>query len=364
VLYLRFRGSKYIPNIRGKKVSKYIIGVIGVTGAVGEEILRVLEEGDLPIKKLIAIASKKSVGKEVEFNNKTIKIQELTHEIFKEEKIDIAIFSAGGSISASFAPSAVSYGTYVIDNTSYFRMDKDIPLIVPEVNAQDLLQDKYKNSKIIANPNCSTIQMVQALNGLDKKYNIEKINVSTYQAVSGAGISAAEELFKQMQSFLSFGDMDSSVFAHQIAINCIPAIDKAMESGYTKEEEKMIYETSKIMNKKMEISATCVRVPVFRGHSEAISITCKNSIQSVDEAKVILQQTENIVVKDNLEKNIYPMPIDVGDKNETYVGRVRKDMFNENTLHLFCVADNLRVGAATNSVRIAKKLIEFKKVKK
>jgi aspartate-semialdehyde dehydrogenase len=342
-------------------VSKYIIGVVGVTGAVGEEILRVLQESSFPVKQLIPIASSRSAGGNIEFNNKSIEIKELTHEIFKDEQIDIAIFSAGSSISAIYAISAQEYGTYVVDNTSYFRMKEDIPLVIPEVNANSLLDDRYKKSKIIANPNCSTIQMVQALNELDKKYNILKINVSTYQAVSGAGNKASKELFMQMQKFLAFDTIKAEAFTNQIVNNTIPAIDKAMPSGYTKEEEKMIYETSKIMNKKLSISATCVRVPVFRGHSESVSITCEKDID-VCEAKEILKNTKNIILKDDLQNNIYPMPIDVSEKNETYVGRVRRDIFDSKTLHFFCVADNLRVGAATNSVRIAKKLIELKLV--
>lgn len=337
---------------------KYIVAVVGANGAVGEEILRVLEEVKFPVDKLIPLASARSAGKTVEFAGNDIIIEELKEDSFEKFGVEIALFSAGGSVSEKYAPFAAKAGAVVIDNTSFFRMDERVPLVVPEVNPQDIKE--YKNIGIIANPNCSTIQMVQVLKPLDDLYDIQRVDVSTYQATSGAGKSAMEELIDQMQAFFAFKleDAKAKAFAHRIALNVIPQIDKFIDNGYTKEEMKMVNETTKIMHKKIPLSATCVRVPTLRGHAEAISIKFANKID-VNKVKETLSKAENVIVVDSPSESLYPMPSLVIDKNETFVGRIRVDNFDESILHLFVVADNLRVGAATNAVRIAQKFIEM-----
>ncbi len=337
---------------------KYNVAVVGANGAVGEEILTILSEIDFPLNKLVPLASARSVGKSVDFNGKSIAIQELTNDIFEEEEIEIALFSAGGSVSAEFAPDAVKAGAVVIDNTSHFRMDKDVPLVVPEVNPQDIA--KWEQRGIIANPNCSTIQMVQTLKPLDDAYGLKRVDVSTYQATSGAGKIAMEELVNQMQDFFSFklSESQHKAFNQQIALNVIPQIDVFTENGYTKEEMKMINETTKIMNKEIALSATCVRVPTLRGHAEALTLTFDTDIDA-KAARDILRKAPNLVILDNPDEALYPMPVTCVDKNETFVGRIRNDIYAKNILHLFVVADNLRVGAATNAVRIAQKWIEM-----
>ena len=338
----------------------YNVAIVGATGAVGEEFLRVLEEYDFPIKKLVPLASARSVGKEVEFRGETLKVKELTCDVFEEEEIDIAFFSAGGSVSAKFAPCAVKAGAIVIDNTSYFRMDKDVPLVVPEVNPEDIVL--WRKKGIIANPNCSTIQMVISLAPLHKEFGIRRVDVATYQAVSGAGKKGMEELFEQMRAIFNF-KLDKKVeerevFPWQIALNVIPHIDKFMEGGWTREELKMVNETNKIMHSNIEVAPTCVRVPVLRSHSEAITIYCEKPVD-VDRAREVLASFPDIKVIDNPEKNEYPMPIIATDTDYVYVGRIRKDLYEDNVLHFFNVADQLRVGAATNAVRIGLKWIEL-----
>lgn len=337
---------------------KYIVAVVGANGAVGEEMLRILEEVDFPVEKLVPLASARSLGKSVEFNSKEIAIQELTKEIFKKEGVEIALFSAGGSVSAQFAPFAVEAGAVVIDNTSHFRMDTEIPLVVPEVNPEDIAL--WRKKGVIANPNCSTIQMVQALKPLDTAYDITRVDVSTYQATSGAGKSAMEELVTQMQAFFAFklDQCEYKSFKHQIALNVIPQIDSFTDNGYTKEELKMVNETTKIMHKSIPLSATCVRVPTLRGHAEAVTITFSKEADAA-QAREILKNSENIIVLDTPQESIYPMPSIALEKNETFVGRIRNDIFSKNILHMFIVADNLRVGAATNAVRIAQKWAEM-----
>jgi aspartate-semialdehyde dehydrogenase len=339
-------------------MKKYNVAVVGANGAVGEEILRVLEEIEFPLNNLVPLASARSAGKTVEYNGKEHTILELRDEVFAEHNVEIALFSAGGSVSAEFAPAAVRAGAVVIDNTSHFRMDEDVPLVVPEVNPQDIA--KWQKKGIIANPNCSTIQMVQALRPLDDAYDLVRVDVATYQATSGAGKSAMEELVNQMQAFFSFklDEAEVKAFNQQIALNVIPQIDVFMDNGYTKEEMKMVNETSKIMHKEIALSATCVRVPVLRGHSEAVTMTFDSEINA-NEAREILAKAPNIVVVDDPQKALYPMPKDCVDANETFVGRIRQDTFANNILHMFVVADNLRVGAATNAVRIAQKWIEM-----
>ena len=337
---------------------KYNIAVVGATGAVGEEIFRVLEENDFPVGELLPLASSRSAGSEIEFKNKNYEVKELTETVFEEHEIDIAFFSAGGSISAHYAKFAAESGAVVIDNTSHFRMDPEIPLVVPEVNPQDIAA--WKERGIIANPNCSTIQMVQALKPLDDAFGIKRVDVATYQAVSGAGKKGMEELVKQMQDFFAFklDESEHDAFVHQIALNVIHHVDKFLANGYTKEEMKMVNETQKILHKNVEVSATCARVPVLRSHSEAVSVIFE---QDVDLLKAIsvLEQAENLKVMDDPSNNIYPMPIIATDTDFTYVGRIRKDNFRENILHFWCVADQVRVGAATNAVRIAQKWIEL-----
>ena len=341
-------------------MQKYNIAVVGASGAVGEELFRVLEDVAFPIGNLLPLASAKSVGVEVECQGKSYKIQELTEDVFIDKQIDIAFFSAGGSISAKFAKYAVESGAVVIDNTSHFRMDPKVPLVVPEVNPEDI--EEWEETGIIANPNCSTIQMVQLLKPLHDLYGIKRVDVSTYQAVSGAGKKGMEELVLQMQSFFEFKLDEAKVeaFAHQIALNVIPQIDVPQENGYTKEEMKMVNETAKIMHTEFALSATCVRVPVLRSHSESITITFEDGVNvDVDKAREVLGAFENVTVIDDMSKNEYPMPIISTDTDETYVGRIRKDLFSENILHLWGVADQVRVGAATNSVRIAQKWIQL-----
>ncbi|MGP1450946.1 MAG: aspartate-semialdehyde dehydrogenase [Wolinella sp.] len=338
----------------------YNIAVVGATGAVGEEIFKILEERNFPVGEILPLASARSTGSDVEFKGKNHKVVELTEDIFKKHKIDIAFFSAGGSVSAKFAPLAAQSGAVVIDNTSHFRMEKDVPLVVPEVNPEDI--SLWKKTGIIANPNCSTIQMVQVLKPLHDAFTIERVDVSTYQATSGAGKKGMEELVYQMQKFFDFSlsECEPEVFAHQIALNLIPHIDVFQDNDYTKEEMKMIKETNKIMHSDFALSATCVRVPVLRSHSESITIRFKNPVDST-RAREILSAAPSIVVIDEPKNKKYPMPLIATDTDETYVGRIRKDIYDERILHLWCVADQIRVGAATNAVRIAQKWIEMEK---
>ncbi len=337
---------------------KYNVAIVGASGAVGEEILAILEEIDFPLNKLVPLASSRSLGKSVEFNGKEIPIQELTNTVFEEEEIDIALFSAGGDVTAAYAAFAVEAGAVVIDNTSHYRMDANVPLVVPEVNPEDI--SKWKDTGIIANPNCSTIQMVQALKPLDDAYGLIRVDVSTYQATSGGGKSAMEELVTQMQDFFAFklDESEHKKFPHQIALNVIPQIDVFMENGYTKEEMKMVNETSKIMHRNIEVSATCVRVPVLRGHAEALTLTFESDVDA-NEARDILSRAPNIVILDKPQEGLYPMPATCVEMDQTFIGRIRNDTYRKNMLHLFVVADNLRVGAATNAVRIAQKWVEM-----
>ncbi len=337
---------------------KYNVAVVGATGAVGEEMLRVMEESDFPVAKLVPLASARSAGGTVTYKDEDVKVKELTEKVFDEEEIDIALFSAGGSVSAKFAPFAVEAGAVVIDNTSHFRMDPEVPLVVPEVNPEDIA--RWREKGIIANPNCSTIQMVQALKPLQDAYGIERIDVSTYQATSGAGKSAMDELVRQMQEFFAFklDESEHNKFPHQIALNVIPQIDVFMDNGFTKEEMKMVNETNKIMHDSIEVAATCVRVPTLRGHAESVTVTCKRDLDA-DAARETIAKGENIVILDDPANSVYPMPAHCIDKNETFVGRIRRDIYRPNVLHMFVVADNLRVGAATNAVRIAQKWIEM-----
>ena len=339
---------------------KFNVAVVGATGAVGEELFRVLEEVNFPINKLIPLASARSAGSKIEYMNKEVTVLELTETVFEENDVEIAFFSAGGSVSEKFAKFAVEAGAVVIDNTSHFRMDPKVPLVVPEVNPEDI--KLWRETGIIANPNCSTIQMVQSLKPLDNLYGIKRVDVSTYQAVSGAGKKGMEELVLQMQAFFAFNleDAEKNAFPHQIALNVIPQIDVAQDNGFTKEEMKMVKETQKIMHKDIQVAATCVRVPVLRSHSESITVTFEDNIDvDVEEVRNALINFENVKVIDDLPNKKYPMPIISTDTDYTYVGRIRKDVYAQNIVHYFNVADQVRVGAATNAVRIALKWIDM-----
>lgn len=337
---------------------KQRIAIVGATGAVGEELLNVLDELDFPVESILPLASAKSLGSEVQFQGKFYKVKELTQNVFKENPIDIAFFSAGASVSEKYTKFAVEAGALVIDNTSYFRMEKDVPLVVPECNPEDI--KKWKKTGIIANPNCSTIQMVQVLKPLDDIFDLKRVDVSTYQAASGAGKEGMQELVEAMQSFFAFklDEFQPQIFPYTLALNLIPQIDIFMENNYTKEEFKMISETQKILHKKIEISATCVRVPVLRSHSEAITMYFKKELDA-KKAREILAHAPNVIVRDDPKNKKYPMPLMSSDTNETYVGRIRVDIYNKKILHLWCVADQIRVGAATNAVRIAQKWLEL-----
>ncbi|BEK36975.1 aspartate-semialdehyde dehydrogenase [Campylobacter coli] len=337
---------------------KQKIAIVGATGAVGEELLNVLDELDFPVESILPLASAKSAGNQIEFRGKSYKIKELTEDVFKENPVDIAFFSAGGSVSEKYAKFAVEAGAVVIDNTSHFRMEKDVPLVVPECNPEDIKE--WKKTGIIANPNCSTIQMVYVLKPLNDAFDLKRVDVSTYQAASGAGKEGMEELVRAMQSFFAFklDEFEAQTFPHTLALNLIPQIDVFTDNGYTKEELKMINETQKILHKNLEISATCVRVPVLRSHSEAITMHFAKEVD-VNKARDILQNAPSVIVMDEPENKKYPMPLMTSDTNETYVGRIRLDVTHKNILHLWCVADQIRVGAATNAVRIAQKWLEL-----
>jgi len=336
-----------------KKKENYVIGVVGATGAVGEEMVSILQERNFPIKELHLFASERSEGKKMEFKDDVIIVKRLTEDSFKG--IDIALFSAGGDRSKHFAPIAVRAGCVVIDNSSAWRMDPEVPLVVPEVNPDDLRWHKG----IIANPNCSTIQMVMVLKPIHDIAKIKRVVVTTFQSVSGTGKKAMDELLKQTTDLLNFKNIECKVYPHQIAFNVLPHIDVFLENGYTKEEMKMVNETKKIMgDDSIKVTATTVRVPVFRSHSESINIETEKKL-TANEARACLSAFSGIVVFDAPEKNVYPLPINAAGKDEVYVGRVREDESIENGLNMWVVADNLRKGAALNAVQIAEKLIEI-----
>ncbi|PCH60895.1 MAG: aspartate-semialdehyde dehydrogenase [Gammaproteobacteria bacterium] len=333
----------------------YDIAIVGATGAVGETMIAVLEERNFPVGKLYPLASARSVGKVIQFKGKSHKIQDLAE--FDFSQVQIGLFSAGGSISEEFAPKAVAAGCVVIDNTSQFRYDDDIPLVVPEVNPEKIAE--YKTKGIIANPNCSTIQMMVALKPILDEVGIERINVATYQAVSGTGKEAIEELAVQSRDLLSGQPIKTEVYPKQIAFNALPHIDVFMENGYTKEEMKMVWETKKIFgDDTIEVNPTCVRIPVFYGHSEALHIETKEKI-SAQRVTELLMAAEGIEVIDDRNDGGYPTAVtDASGNNATYVGRIREDISHPKGINLWVVADNVRKGAATNSVQIAEVLIK------
>src|SRR6516165_4937367 len=335
------------------KKEKYNVAVVGATGAVGEQMREVLEERELPVGELRLLASERSAGQFLPFDGRQIRVEVLNEESF--DGIDIGLFSAGGSVSAKFAPIAVAAGAVVVDNTSFFRMEPDVPLVVPEVNAKDIGQ--YRNRGIIANPNCSTIQLVVALKPIHDAARIKRIVVSTYQSVSGAGRKAMDELSQQVTALYNGQELEMEKFAHQIAFNCIPHIDAFVDGGYTKEELKMINETRKIFGEpSLRVTATTVRVPVFCGHSESVNIETEKKLTAAD-VKAILREAPGVIVADEPENNVYPMPIEATGKDATYVGRIREDDSVTNGLNIWVVADNLRKGAALNAVQIAEILI-------
>ena len=335
------------------KKERYNVAVVGATGAVGEEMRTVLEERLFPVAELRLLASERSAGQLLEFRDERIRVGVLREDSF--ENIDIGLFSAGGSVSDKFAPLAVAAGAVVVDNTARFRMEPDIPLVVPEVNAQEIAQ--YKRRGIIANPNCSTIQMVVALKPIHEAARIKRVVVSTYQSVSGAGRMAMEELSQQTVALFDGKELVKERFPHQIAFNCIPHIDVFLEGGYTKEEMKMVNETRKILGEpSLRITATAVRVPVFCGHSESVNIETEEKLTAKD-VKAILREAPGVLLCDEPENNVYPMAIDAVGKDATLVGRIREDDSIPNGINLWIVADNLRKGAALNAVQIAEILI-------
>jgi aspartate-semialdehyde dehydrogenase len=335
------------------KKKQYNVAVVGATGAVGEQMREVLEEREFPVGELRLLASERSAGQFLPFKGKNLKVEVLKEESFKD--IDIGLFSAGGSVSAKFAPAAVAAGAVVVDNTGHFRMEPGIPLVVPEVNANEIAN--YRTRGIIANPNCSTIQMVVALKPIHDVARIKRVVVSTYQSVSGAGRRAMEELSQQVVAMFNGRELKKEKFPHQIAFNCIPHIDVFTDGGYTKEELKMINETRKILGEpSLAITATTVRVPVFCSHSESVNVETEKKL-TVADIKALLREAPGVIVADEPENNLYPMAIDATGKDATYVGRIREDNSIANGFHLWVVADNLRKGAALNAVQIAEILI-------
>ncbi len=330
------------------------VAVLGATGLVGEMLLTVLEERKFPVQELFALASDRSAGKTVQFNGRAVRAIDAATFDFK--RVQLGLFSAGGDVSAQYAPLAAAAGCVVVDNTSHFRYEADIPLVVPEVNAAAIAQ--YKQRGIIANPNCSTIQMVVALKPIYDAVGIERINVATYQSVSGAGRKAVAELAEQTAQLLNGRPVEPKVMPKQIAFNCLPQIDKFMENGYTKEEMKMHWETRKIFaDEAIRVNATAVRVPVFYGHSEAVHIETRRKI-SAAEARALLARAPGVKVMDERKSGGYPTAVTEAANHDTvYVGRIREDMTHERGLNLWVVGDNIRKGAATNAVQIAEILV-------
>jgi len=330
----------------------YRVAVVGATGAVGNEMISILEERNFPVGELRLLASERSVGKELEFRGKSYPVQVLKEDSF--DGIEIGLFSAGGSISQVFAPHAVRAGCVVIDNTAAFRNEPDIPLVVPEVNPEQIAG--FRKRGIIANPNCSTIQMVVALKPIHDAARIKRIVVSTYQSVSGTGKKAMDELIDQTRALLSFKEPVAKVYPYQIAFNCLPQIDVFLENGYTKEEMKMVNETKKIMeDQNIQVTATTVRVPVFYGHSESVNVEFEKDL-TPEEAREILSKASGVKVVDNPSKNLYPLAINAAGKDDIFVGRIRRDESVAHGLNMWIVADNIRKGAALNAVQIAEVL--------
>ncbi|GAB2563104.1 aspartate-semialdehyde dehydrogenase [Gracilibacillus alcaliphilus] len=339
---------------------QFNVAVVGATGAVGVKMLETLDQKNFPIKNLLLLSSKRSAGKEVEFQGRTYIVQEATPESF--EGVDIALFSAGGSVSKALAPEAVKRGAVVVDNTSAYRMDPDVPLVVPEVNEEDIA----KHNGIIANPNCSTIQMVAALKPVQDLFGLSRVLVSTYQAVSGAGNEAVEELREQSQALLNGEAVKAELLPvsgaekhYPIAFNALPQIDVFQDNGYTFEEMKMINETKKIMHDDaIQVAATCVRLPFFTSHAESVYVEVDKEGVTAAELKEAISQAAGVVLEDDPANQVYPTPLSASGKSEVFVGRIRKDLDNEKGFHLWVVSDNLLKGAAWNSVQIAESLVK------
>jgi aspartate-semialdehyde dehydrogenase len=350
--------SKGLNILENKRVN---IAVVGATGAVGENMLKTLEKRNFPINELKLLSSARSAGKEIMFNGQSYVVEEATPEAFKG--IDIALFSAGGDVSKLLAPEAVKRGAVVVDNTSAFRMAENVPLVVPEVNEKDL----FNHNGIIANPNCSTIQMVVALEPIRKQFGLKKVIVSTYQAVSGSGAQAISELKSQNHSIDVGSEVEVNILPcksdkkhYQIAYNAIPQIDKFTDNGYTYEELKMINETKKIMHMpELKVAATCVRIPVETSHSESVYIEVEKEDVTAEDIQSLLKSSPGIVLQDDINEQLYPMPLTAKGSNEVFVGRIRKDLDEKTGFHLWIVSDNLLKGAAWNSVQIAERLLEL-----
>lgn len=335
------------------------VAIVGASGAVGQEFLRVLAERNFPIDNLVLFGSARSAGTEYEFKGKTYTVKELKHgDDFKD--IDIAFTSAGAGISKEYEKDITKFGAVMIDNSSAFRMDADVPLVVPEANAADA-KDRPRN--VIANPNCTTIQMVVALQAIENLSHIKRVHVSTYQAASGAGAAAMAELEQQYRQVLAGEEVTVEKFAYQLAFNLIPQIDVFTDNGYTKEEMKMYNETRKIMHSDIEVSATCIRVPSLRAHSEAIWAETERPI-SVEEAREAFASAEGVILEDNPAEKKYPMPLFLSGKDPVYVGRIRKDLANPNGITFWCVGDQIKKGAALNAVQIAEYLIKEGDIRK
>jgi aspartate-semialdehyde dehydrogenase len=361
-LNIKFFLLLYIPNIYSEQggdndmsnQKQFNVAVVGATGAVGEQIIRLLDERNFPINELKLLSSERSAGKVIRFKDREITVQAAKPESF--DGVDIALFSAGGDVSRALVPEAVKRGAVCIDNTSAFRMDPETPLVVPEVNIDKINEHKG----VIANPNCSTIQMVAALKPLYDRYGISRIIVSTYQAVSGAGAKAIEELLSQSRDVLDGKPVKPNILPvsslpvkHQIAFNAIPQIDKFVDNGFTYEEMKMINETKKIMgDETIEVTATCVRIPVVYGHSESVYVELKSDFD-MDEVRQLIANAPGIVLRDNPSEQVYPLATDAAGKLDTYVGRLRRDLNNPRALNMWIVSDNLLKGAAWNAVQIA-----------
>jgi len=336
------------------KKEKYNVVVAGATGAVGNEMVAILEQRNFPVDRLKLLASTRGAGTKMEFKGKSYTVEVMDENSFAG--MDIGLFSPGGAVSQKFAPIAGKAGCVVIDNTSAFRMDHEVPLIVPEVNPHAIAQ--YKNKNIIANPNCSTIQMVVALKPIHEVARIKRVVVSTYQAVSGTGKRAIKELESQVLAIYNQQEIKKEVYPHQIAFNCLPHIDVFLENAYTKEEMKMVNETKKIMeDPSIQVTATTVRVPVFYGHSESVNIETEKKIKP-DEVREILSKAPGVVVVDNPQKSEYPLAIYAAGRDETFVGRIREDESIPNGINMWIVSDNIRKGAALNAVQIAEILIQ------
>lgn len=333
-------------------MKKYNVAVVGATGLVGREMLKILSSRNFPINELKVIASSRSEGKKIEFEDKKLTVEVVKDDTF--ENIDIALFSAGSDISKKVAPLVKKSGAIVIDNSNAFRMDPEAPLVVPEVNGEDLKEHK----QIIANPNCSTIQMVMLLKPLADKYGLKRLVINTYQAVSGAGKKAVDELIEQTEAYLNKEEIKNENFNHQIAFNAIPQIDIFLDNDYTKEEMKMVNETHKILHlPELPVTATCVRIPVIYGHGESLNIELNNEF-NVDDIKEILASQKNVELIDNPAEEKYPLQIDTENNDNVLVGRIRRDNSVENGLNLWLTANNLRKGAALNAVQIAEYLAE------